>query len=96
MIRGDGFSARGKLVDHRYIQISVEGHGEVRGMGVAVMTSMWGNRVLLPEFGSLGDTETMLLVDNNKSHVLKFTTFSNKACVPIRTCRRPSDRAFSE
>ena len=72
VVRGDGFPAGRKLVDHRYIQVSVEGHGERPGNGSCCHDQyVWRDRVLLPQFSSLGNTETMLLVDNNKSHVFK-------------------------
>ena len=72
MMRGDSFPAGRKLVDYWYIQVTVEGHGESPGNGSCRHDQhVWGNRVLLPQFSSLGNSETMLLVDNDKSHVFK-------------------------
>ena len=61
-----GFASWRKLVDDRYVQVSVERHGQsARDGGGCHHQNVWSNGILGPQASTLGHTETVLLVDDS-------------------------------
>ena len=72
VVSRDWFPARWQLVDHGYVQIPVQRHCQrSRNRGGGHDQHVGRNRVLLPEFGTLGDAEPMLLVDYDKPDIFE-------------------------
>ncbi len=62
----------------------------VRGIGVAVMTSMCGPPFSPEEGGSLPHTETVLFVDNDETEVLELDRFLDERVRADDDRRRPA------
>ncbi len=68
----DGFAAGRQFVDHRNIQITVQGHGQGPGDRCGCHDQhMGGNRILAPQPGPLLHSEAVLFIDHHQAQVVK-------------------------
>ena len=62
----DGFATWWEFVDHTHVEVAIERHGEgTRDRGGGHHQYMGRVLTLAPEFGALGDTETVLFIDHH-------------------------------
>ena len=68
----DGFATRWEFVDHTHVEVAIERHGEgARDGGGGHHQYMGRVLTLAPEFGALGDTEAVLLIDDDHTQTGK-------------------------
>lgn len=79
-----GLRPGGSWIDDRYVEIAINGHGQSPGNGGGSHDqNVWRNFIFSPKPSPLLYPEPMLLIDDDKTQIRKFTESSRRAWVPI-------------
>ena len=79
MIGFDSFTAGRQFINHRNIEVAVNGHGQgTRNGRCGHHKHMGRDLALIPEFGTLCHAKTVLLINNHKPQVAELNGIFNK------------------
>ena len=85
----DGFATWWEFVDHTHVEVAIERHGEgTRDRGGGHHQYMGRVLTLAPEFGALGDTETVLFIDDHHTQTGKLHRVLDDGTIPVSRATR--------
>ena len=96
LVQGDdGLAARRQFVDDAHVEVAIDGHGQCARYGRGGHDEyVWRFLALGPQFGALGHTKSVLLVDHRHAEAPKLHVVLNDGVRAHQDVDRPIGQSF--